>query len=201
MLAYHYATALELAKAAGQTESAAELEAPALKFLTLAGERALGLDTAAALSNLERALALAVPGHPERPGALDRFGEAALQSGCYSEAAEALEEAIASFRAAGEISAAAHTMGTLVRVVRRLGSIPRQWTIEVEALALLEPLGPSPELVAAALADVARVDAVQGRPEDAVVVAEQGAGPRGGVRPPSSRASPGRPSDGSRRPR
>ena len=171
VLAYHYATALELAKAAGQTEQAAELEAPALKFLTLAGERALGLDTAAALSNLERALALAVPGHPERPGALDRFGEAALQSGRYSEAAEALEEAIASFRAAGEISAAARTMGTLVRVVRRLGD-PRQWTLEVEALALLEPLGPSPELVAA-LADVARVDAVQGRSEDAVVVADR----------------------------
>ena len=171
VLAYHYATALELANAAGQTEQAGELEAPALKFLTLAGERALGLDTAAALSNLERALALAVPGHPERPGALARFGEAALQSGRYSEAAEALEEAIASFRAAGEISAAAHTMGTLVRVVRRLGD-PRQWTLEVEALALLEPLGPSPELVAA-LADVARVDAVQGRSEDAVVVADR----------------------------
>ena len=82
-----------------------------------------------------------------------------------------MEEAIASFRAAGEISAAARTMGTLVRVVRRLGD-PRQWTLEVEALALLEPLGPSPELVAA-LADVARVDAVQGRSEDAVVVADR----------------------------
>ncbi len=67
VLAYHYATALELAQAAGQTEQASELEAPALRFLTLAGERALGLDTAAALSNLERALALTPPGHPERP--------------------------------------------------------------------------------------------------------------------------------------
>ncbi len=64
VLAYHYATALELAKAAGQTGQASELEAPALKFLSLAGERALGLDTAAALSNLERALALAPEGHP-----------------------------------------------------------------------------------------------------------------------------------------
>ena len=78
VLAYHYATALELARAAGQTEQASELEAPALKFLSLAGERALGLDTAAALANLERALALAPPGHPERPEALVRFGEAAF---------------------------------------------------------------------------------------------------------------------------
>ena len=99
VLAYHYATALELARAAGQTEQAAELEAPALRFLTLAGERALGLDTAAALSNFERALALAPPGHPERPEALARFGEAAFQAGRSAEAAEALEEAIASFRA------------------------------------------------------------------------------------------------------
>ena len=42
VLAYHYATALELARAAGDTEQAAELEAPALRFLILAGERALG---------------------------------------------------------------------------------------------------------------------------------------------------------------
>jgi class 3 adenylate cyclase len=50
VLAYHYSTALDLARAAGQAEQAAELEAPALRFLGLAGERALGLDTAAALS-------------------------------------------------------------------------------------------------------------------------------------------------------
>ena len=93
VLAYHYATALELAKAAGQTEQASEIEAPALRFLTLAGERALGLDTVAALANLERALALAPQGHRERPETLVRFGEAARQAGRYSEAAEALEGA------------------------------------------------------------------------------------------------------------
>ncbi len=98
VLAYHYATALELARAAGQTEQATELEAPALRFLSLAGERALGLDTAAALANLERALALAPAGHPERPEALARYGEAALQAGRYTESAEALQEAISSFR-------------------------------------------------------------------------------------------------------
>ena len=64
VLAYHYATALELAQAAGQTDQAAELEAPALRFLGLAGERALGLDTAAAVASFERALALTPEGHP-----------------------------------------------------------------------------------------------------------------------------------------
>ena len=171
VLAYHYATALELAKAAGQTEQVSELKAPALKFLSLAGERALGLDTTAALENLERALALALPGHPERPRALVRFGEAAFHAGRYTEAAAALEEAIAAFRAAGEIPAAARAMGTLSDLLRLPGD-PRQWTLPVEALALLEPLGPSPELVGA-LTGVAVVDALQGRFDDAILMAER----------------------------
>ena len=46
VLAYHYAAALELARATGESEQAADLVVPTLRFLTLAGERALGLDTA-----------------------------------------------------------------------------------------------------------------------------------------------------------
>ena len=165
---------MELAQAAGKTEQASQLEAPALKFLSLAGERALGLDTAAALSNLERALALAPEGHPERPEALARFGDAALQAGRFTEAAEASEEAVASFRARGEIPAAARAMGTLAMAFSKLGD-PRSWTLPAEALALLEPLGPSPELVAA-LTEVARTDALQFRSEDAVSVADRALG-------------------------
>ena len=76
VLAYHYATALELARAAGQADQAATLEEPARRFLALAGERALGLDTTAALTNLERALAL-TPVGPPRP----RRGARALRRG------------------------------------------------------------------------------------------------------------------------
>ena len=68
VLAYHYSTALDLARAAGEADRAAELEAPARRFLTLAGERALGLDTTAALTNLERALALTPPTTPRPAG-------------------------------------------------------------------------------------------------------------------------------------
>ena len=67
VLAYHYATAFELSRAAGETERASELEAPALRFLGLAAERALGLDTAAALASSEHALG-ARPGRASRPG-------------------------------------------------------------------------------------------------------------------------------------
>ena len=45
VLAYHYATALDLARAA-DNRSGRRSEDPARRFLTLAGERALGLDTA-----------------------------------------------------------------------------------------------------------------------------------------------------------
>lgn len=171
VLAYHYGTALELARAAGQTEQAIELEAPALRFLTLAGERALGLDTDAALANLERALALAPAGHTERPAALLRFAEATQHAGRYTAAAEALEEAAASFRARGDLPATARAMGRLGYSLAGLGD-PRSWTLPVEALALLEPLGSSPEL-AEAIARVAANAALQGRSEDAIHDAER----------------------------
>ena len=67
VLAYHYATALDLARAAGQTPARQpSSEAPALRFLTLAGERALGLDTAAALASFG-AGGRAHAGRPSRP--------------------------------------------------------------------------------------------------------------------------------------
>ncbi len=171
VLAYHYSTALDLARAAGQTEQASQLETPALRFLSLAGERALGLDTSTALSNLERALALAPPGHPERPEALARFGEAAFQAGRLTEAEERLQEAVTAFQERGDLAAAARAMGTLGIAMQKLAD-PRTWSLPLEAVRLLEPLGPSPALVGA-LIEVARVDALQERSEDAIRVAER----------------------------
>ena len=149
VLAYHYATALELARAAGQTEQAAELEAPALRFLGLAGERALGLDTAAALASFERALALTPDGHPERAAALARFGEAALHAGRLAEAERGAgggdrrvpSERRPSRRRPGDGARSARCCsGSGIRVA---------WELPAEAVALLEPLPPGPELVGA----------------------------------------------------
>ena len=171
VLAYHYSTALELARAAGQAEHAADLEAPALRFLTLAGERALGLDTAAAHRSFERALALTPPGHPERPEALSRFGDASKQAGRLVEASEALEEAVVSFRARGDLSAAALAMAALGWALRSLGD-PRSLTLTGEALALLEPLPPGPELVRA-LNEMTAMETLQGRSEAGIRYAER----------------------------
>ena len=90
VLAYHYGTALGLARAAEQIEQATALEEPARRFLSLAGERSLGLNTDAALVSFEQALALTPPEHPERGRALVRFGQAALQAARYGDASAAL---------------------------------------------------------------------------------------------------------------
>ena len=171
VLAYHYATALELAQAAGQAEQVEALEAPALRFLGLAGERALGLDTAAALASFERALMLTPPGHPGRAAALSRFGEAALHDGRYIDAKVALEEAISAFRAAGDVRAAARAMGTLSLVLSQLAD-PRWAELPAVAVALLEPLEPGPELVGA-LTELARAESKQGRNEAGLAHAER----------------------------
>ena len=188
VLAYHYATALELAQAAGQTDQAAELEAPALRFLGLAGERALGLDTAAALASFERALALTPEGHPERAAALARFGEAALHAGRLAEAKEALEEAIEAFQATGDGAAPPRRSAPSARCFSRLGD-PRAWELPAEALALLEPLPPGPEHVAA-LTELARAEALQGRNEAGIDYAERALSLAAATRPAASPPAP-----------
>ena len=117
VLAYHYETALASARAAGDATQAAELEAPALRFLTLAGERALGLDTAAAVATLERALALTSPGDPRRVRTLTRYGQALFEAARYAEAVRALEEAIPAAQTIGDVVATAEAMTLLGRVV------------------------------------------------------------------------------------
>ena len=171
VLAHHYATALELSRASGDAARAAELEAPAFRFLSLAGERSLGLDAAGALPSLERALALVPEGHPERAAALVRFGEAAHLAGRYGESIAALEEAIASFTDRGDIRAATRAMLLLVLPLGRVGD-PRYSAIVSEVLELLDPLGPSEDLIAALAASASR-DALRGRYESAKQHAER----------------------------
>jgi class 3 adenylate cyclase/tetratricopeptide (TPR) repeat protein len=172
VLAHHYTTALELARAAGQAEQAVDLEAPARRFLRVAGERTLGLDTAAALASFERALELTPAVHPDRSRTLARFGDAAFQAARYVDAAQALDEAITALRASGDLPAATTAMITLSKMVGRLGD-PRSAELAAEALELLEPLAPGPELVAAHT-EMAIIESIHnGRAEDGLRHAEQ----------------------------
>jgi class 3 adenylate cyclase/tetratricopeptide (TPR) repeat protein len=171
VLAYHYATALDLATAAGDTRLTDDLVAPALRFLTLAGQRALGLDTATALTDFEHALTLTTPGHPGRAAALARYGQAALHAGRYGDAEQSLQEAVATFQEQQDFPAAAAAMATLAQVYTRLGD-PRAWKLPAETLALLAPLPPGPELVAA-LSQMAANETLQGRHHPAIDYADQ----------------------------
>ncbi len=171
VLAHHYTSALELVTAAGRDDQATELRGPAFRFLTLSGERALDLDTAAALEAFERALALLPDEDEERPAALARFGEAAFHAARYVDANEALEGAIEMFLARGDTLAAARAQNTRSAVLQRL-NIEGVSELRRELLSWLESLPTSPELLDA-LATVAFDLLSTGQPDEAIALAER----------------------------
>ena len=171
VLAYHYTSALALAEASGEADRAAGLRDPALRFLTLAGDRAVGLDTAAAMDAFERAQALTPPDHPRRAEVLTRFAEVALYSMRYADAGAAAEEAIALLREEGDIPATTRAIHTLSRV-REAANDPESADLNREALDLLEPLPPGRELLDA-LGNVAFDLAISGKPRESMAAAER----------------------------
>jgi tetratricopeptide (TPR) repeat protein len=163
VLAHHYATALELDLAADETEQAAALEAPAIRFLTLAGQRALGLDSSAAVTSFERALALTPPGHPARPEVLAGLGEAALEADRLTEAVAALQEAIDAYRTAGDPRSAAR-VAVVLSEVYVLQRNRERLEMLTETLALLQPVPPGHEHVAV-LTEISGEHDQHGQPE------------------------------------
>src|SRR5207244_8332993 len=114
----------------------------ALRYLTLAGDRAMGIDVQAAERHYARALELTTGDNPDRPGLLVKGGEALRQRGRFPEAARAFEEAIEGLRARGDVRAMAAAMGRYGIVLMWLGDSRRR-EVFAEALVTLEPLGPS----------------------------------------------------------
>jgi len=174
VLAHHYLQALELAEAAGDTRQAEELALPARRFLALAGERALGLDTAQAEARLVRALGLASAEDPERPDLLVRWADAAFQAGRPRDAAAALDEALTSLRARGETEAAARALQLRSIVALRLGE-GRHVPLAAEAVALLEEQMPGPALVAA-YSQLANAQMIAGSYSEAIAAADRARG-------------------------
>jgi len=171
VLAHHFLTALELAGAAGHAGESKELEAQAIRYLVLAGERALPLDVASAEAQLARALELAPAGHSQRALLLERWAQAALQQGLLQEAKAALEEALALDRERGEIIAAGRALTELNLVFRRLGD-SRGEEVITEAINLLEAEPPGRELVAA-YAELAGTRWIGGSFTEGIAAAEQ----------------------------
>ena len=148
IIAHHHATALDLAVAVGDDALAAELRPSALRFLLLAGRRALGLDTPVALELLERALSLAPAGDQDRPAALESYGEGLGQDGRYRDAAAAYEEAVEILRSGGRDLEAGRVLGKLAGVYEFMGDSSYRSALN-DSVALLEPIGSTPELARA----------------------------------------------------
>ena len=145
LLAHHYLSALRLAQAVGQGEDS-ELRQRAVRYLGLAGERALGLDVEQAERNLARALDQAAADDPQRPRLLERWARALQQQGRLREAQDALQQALTQQREQGDQLATGRSLTTLSLVLALLGD-PRQTETLTEALQLLEAEPPGPELV------------------------------------------------------
>jgi class 3 adenylate cyclase/tetratricopeptide (TPR) repeat protein len=171
VLAYHYLQALELAEVAGDTVQANDLVPRARRILAFAGERALGLDTAQAEARLARALELTPPDDPERPELLVRWADATYQAGRPREAADVLDEVLATLRVRGETEGAARALQLRANIALRLGEA-RHVALAAEAVALLEGAAPVPALVAA-YANLANAHAIAGSYTEAMAAAER----------------------------
>jgi class 3 adenylate cyclase/tetratricopeptide (TPR) repeat protein len=169
VLAYHLGTAHDLAGATGDTALARTLAPRARQFAWLAAERAMNLDAAQALTLLDRALQLTPADDPERPHVLSSWGWASFLTGRPDRALTAYREAVAGFEASGEVRGLARTlrMSTFAMsdMAESLATIER-------AVALLEPLGPSQDLVDI-LGGEAGILTVASRSADAIAVADR----------------------------
>ncbi len=119
LLAHHYQHALELARSAG-IEDDPELVRRACSALHAAGERATTLSAfQAAAEFFADALALSFPDDPERPRfVLDRARSLALLGGA---APDLVHEALAGFRAAGDVEGQAAAATELARIAWQEG--------------------------------------------------------------------------------
>jgi tetratricopeptide (TPR) repeat protein len=148
VLAYHYRAALELSEAAGLAEQREELQAQVVRYLTLAGERALSLDVGKAERQLALAFNLCPEDAPQRALLLERLAQATQQLGRLQDARQIFEQALALNRTRGDTVAIGRVLTRLGNVVHRLGD-PRCEGLMAEAVELLETQPVGPELVAA----------------------------------------------------
>jgi class 3 adenylate cyclase/tetratricopeptide (TPR) repeat protein len=171
VLAHHFLSALELTRAATRGAATEELEESAIRYLALAGERALPLDVEHAEASLAKALALASPGHGERAFLLERWAQAAQQRNQLQDSRAGLDEALALYQEQGETVAAGRVLTALASALQRRGDPRREEAIE-EALALLEAQPPGPDLVAAH-AELASARFVRAAYPEAIAAAER----------------------------
>jgi tetratricopeptide (TPR) repeat protein len=172
VLAHHYQAALELNRAAGISEQAQQLQAQAVRYLALAGGRALSLDVDQAEQQLALALDLAPADDPVRALLLERWAQAVQQQGRLQEAKQALGQALDLHRDRDEPMSAGPLMIRLALVLFRLGESRRSEEVLAAAVKLLEAQPAGPELVSAHTYTAGN-RALTGRYREAVEAAER----------------------------
>ncbi len=175
-LAYHYVQALELVKASGGTDSTElqGLEDNTRRFLVMAGDRAGLMDPPRAASFYEQALAMFPNGHLERPAVLVKATEARWRAGelANSEAQSMYREAIELFRGLGDSIGAGETMVKLSSPLWAGGDSAQAMQLVTDAVGLIEPEGPGPEL-ALAYASLGGRKVLAGQVEESLVWADK----------------------------
>jgi class 3 adenylate cyclase/tetratricopeptide (TPR) repeat protein len=164
--AHHFATALELARAARDDELAGSLLEPAVGALARAGDAALPVDVRGAERYYERALDFLADGTSGRGPLLVAWGEALAQGGDLERSQRAFEQGVAALLESDGKAAAAAAMTRLSWVLGMRGDA-RTEALADEALALMEGLPACPEL-AAVLDYVATHEALVGRGKAAI---------------------------------
>jgi class 3 adenylate cyclase/tetratricopeptide (TPR) repeat protein len=172
ILAHHATSALELARAAGQTEGMEDLQRDAARYLRLAASRTMSLDLAKAEEQLFQALALTPPGQSDRPSLMAALAEAAFQAGRLEEADRRFDEAINGLRELGLDREAADAMVRRSVVLEYRGEVVAGRILLSEAIDLLSALPPGPEL-ARALATSAGSLMVSGRYQEGIREADR----------------------------
>jgi class 3 adenylate cyclase/tetratricopeptide (TPR) repeat protein len=172
ILAHHATSALDLARAAGQTEGLEEMTSEAAAYLQLAATRAMALDVAKAEAQLLRALELIPPGHPDRPRIQAGLGEAAFHAGRLEDADRSYKQAIEGLSAFHESREAADAMVRRSVVLEYRGEVGPGRSLLAQAIDLLSALPPGPEL-ARALATSAGTFMVAGRYQQVIPEADR----------------------------
>jgi class 3 adenylate cyclase/tetratricopeptide (TPR) repeat protein len=167
MLAHHYLSAIELARAAGQ--DASEFAEPARVALREAGDRAMSLNAFVAAGRFyTAALELSPQLDHERPRLLFDLGRARARG--EASGADVLTEARDAFLAAGDREAAAEAEVELAEHLGNQGKRPLEQEHIGRAVALLEGLPASPTK-AYALTQQASSHLMAGRITEAIDVA------------------------------
>lgn len=148
-LAQHFGEALSLARATGDGRTADELLEPALRYVRLAAERAMGFDAARGLRLYTKALSFLPEGHEDRARTLRDAGATAAALGRFDEAERYFRGALAEYQERDDRVGRADVLVAFSRLSLERGDMESVGPLLDVALGLLEEREPGPPLARA----------------------------------------------------